>query len=58
MELLLGNKLYLRVDLSRAPKGQLYRILKLLGLLGIGFTNNINLLIYLESIEANYKKLE
>ena len=33
MGLLLGNKLYLRVDLSRAPEGQLYRIPELLGLL-------------------------
>ena len=33
IELFLGNKLYLKVDLSRAPKGQLYQISKLLGLL-------------------------
>jgi hypothetical protein len=28
------------------------------GLLGIGFADDINLLTYLESIEANYRKLE
>ena len=28
------------------------------GLSGIGFADDINLLTYLESIEANYRKLE
>ena len=39
---------------------ELYEIYNRLqeGLLGIGFIDNINLLAYLKSIEANYRKLE